>query len=86
MLHFRGIVLVHLALDTRLGAGFFKHQPHDWVFVFILDLIAAELHIHIGLCRRFPIDPVENPVAEVRFKPSGVIFRKCREGALGSLP
>ncbi len=49
MLHFRGIVLVHLALDTRLGAGFFKHQPHDWVFVFILDLIAAELHIHIGL-------------------------------------
>src|SRR3990172_9085353 len=58
MLHFRGIVLVHLALYARLGTGFFKHLSHDWVIVFIFDLIAAELHIYVGFSRILPIDPV----------------------------
>src|SRR4029077_9183706 len=58
MLPSRGIIFVHLAFDTRLSAGLFKHLSHDWLFVFIFDLIAAELHIHVGLSRIFPVDPV----------------------------
>ena len=58
MLHFHNIVLVHLAFDTRLDAGFFKHLPHDWLFIFIFDLIAAELHIDVGFSRILPVEPI----------------------------
>src|SRR5437762_8814666 len=45
----RLVILFHQVFNPRFRASFMKHLPHDRIFVFIFELIAAELNIDVRL-------------------------------------
>jgi hypothetical protein len=46
------IIPLHQAFDARLGASLFEHLPP--IFIFIFDLVAAQLDVSIDLTRPSP--------------------------------
>jgi len=48
------IIPLHQAFDARLGASLFEHlPPHHRIFIFIFDLVAAQLDVNIDLTPAF---------------------------------
>src|SRR5437016_4328758 len=49
----RLVILFHQVFNSHFRASFIKHLPHDRIFVFIFELISAELDIDVRLTAAF---------------------------------